>query len=128
MIYAGKRVFHLLFLLATMLSCRVCAIYLFDAKQYFKCPICEILKSTRKPSQNVISYADCISCFNTESSRRETVVQKKQLDTCYILHPKQVHLYSLFGTTQSRKQIVLVTKANEKLYLLFNQLKIGNCC
>ena len=109
----GKRVYHLFFLISVLLLCKACAQYFFYAEQNFKCPICEILKSARKLSQVSVNYAECISCYNTAPTRIETEVQKTQIDNKYLQHSAQIHLYSLFGISKSRKQIVSATKENE---------------
>jgi hypothetical protein len=124
----GRRVFRFFFLISALLMCKACAQYFFLAEKNFKCPICEILKTSRKPTSLTVNFTECINCYSSANSLTKYKTKKTHFQTTSILFKEQVHRYLIFELKQFRELSVSNTNESEKLYLLFNQLKVGNCC
>ena len=122
----GRRIYHFLFLVSTLLMCKACAQYFFYVEKNLKCPICELLKSVRKTTQVSISFAECTNYSIAVPTIKIAVQEKQQVS--YTFSSKVAYQYLLFKKRQFQNHNVSYPKEVEKLYLLFCQLKIGNCC
>ena len=123
----GKRVFHLLFFVSTLLMCKACAQYFYYAEENIKCPICEILKSIRNPARVSVSNVECLNYYIVKPAISETTYEK-QLDKSFRLAANEKYRFLLFEIRQFQKHNGSFATERVKLYLLFSQLKIGNGC
>jgi hypothetical protein len=128
MIAFGRRVYHFFFLVSAMLICKICVQHFFYSKQNFKCPICEVLKSVRKPLQVTISYTECLNNLFVEPFIKETGDHNNLKNKDWFSSFETIYWKFTFEITQLPKPICSQSKGNDKLYLSFNQLKIGYDC
>lgn len=132
----GKKVMHLFFLLATLLSCKPCAAYFFLKEQNFECPICKIVKGVKTSASCIVisSVELSITAYDNIKNGSEKVIAKgsevgKKINSFF------AKLNSRWWLTDAI--VVNVKKINHceirairftkvPLYLFFRQLKIGD--
>jgi hypothetical protein len=128
----GQKVLHFLFLLSVLFYCKTCAAYLQKAETDFKCPICALLKLVQTNHSTIFEFPTASSevYFNTlnvvvTTISAEEIVKKsinQPLKFCFTHKDYGIELGLSYAKTLGR----FFHLSNSKLYLLFEQLKIGN--
>jgi hypothetical protein len=120
----GKKVFHFLFLIAVLLSCRVCAAQLFAMQQNFKCPICILIKGKPSISFHLTPLSkNSLTNVQVQTVKREFAQQNSFAEQTIESTNNLKILYSFFALPFNTTQ----RNSKPNLYILYQQLKIGNC-
>lgn len=124
----GKKAFYFLFIIASFLSCRGCAAILFNVEQNFKCPICIFVKEFNITVTNYTFqiYQEPLNLLKSEILiyKLVKIINKKVFEYkengISIL---QINSKTLSPNGISPEHLIPI---KTQLYILFNQLRIGN--
>lgn len=120
----GKKVFHYLFLISVLFSCRVCAMYFLGVEKNFQCPICNFLKGANTDDKTFIVLCDNVPSTPEEIATHSQTTQLKNFDF------NSANNFTSTTQTEFGSCVLFPPRvlniAFNKLYLLYKQLKIGD--
>jgi hypothetical protein len=129
----GKGVLRILFLFAVMLSCKPCAAYLLNKEKNFECPICLFFKNFHSENFNIASSINTSKICNYNSSvlqsKNNLNKTKFENENSNFDFQKTILFSIKENNAQFRNTFYLYAFSDSgiPLYLLFHNLKIGNC-